>query len=80
VGPDGLIAQLTKRVLEKAMQAEVSEHLGYEDGDRKVAGCQPGKAELPTEAGSRRFPMGGAVAAELSLWRCLARLKALPPR
>jgi len=33
LGPDGLIAQLTKRVLEKALDAELTEHLGYEKYD-----------------------------------------------
>ena len=34
VGPDGLLNQLTKRVLETALEEEMSEHLGYdcEDG------------------------------------------------
>src|SRR5713101_7097989 len=30
VGPGGLLAQLTKRLVERAMSAELSEHLGYE--------------------------------------------------
>lgn len=30
VGPDGLLNQLTKQVLESALQAEMDEHLGYE--------------------------------------------------
>ncbi len=33
VGPDGLMAQLTKRVLEVALEAEMAEHLGYEAND-----------------------------------------------
>jgi len=33
-GPDGLIKQLTKALVERAMQAEMTEHLGYEAGDR----------------------------------------------
>jgi putative transposase len=34
VGPDGLLHQLTKRVLETALEEELAEHLGYdcEDG------------------------------------------------
>jgi putative transposase len=34
VGPDGLLNQLTKRVLETALEEEMAEHLGYdcEDG------------------------------------------------
>ena len=30
VGPGGVLAQLTKRLVERAMSAELSEHLGYE--------------------------------------------------
>ena len=30
VGPGGLLAQLTKRLVERAMSAELTEHLGYE--------------------------------------------------
>jgi putative transposase len=33
VGPDGLLAGVTKAVLETALQAELSQHLGYEKGD-----------------------------------------------
>src|SRR5262245_2686131 len=30
VGPGGVLAQLTKRLVERAMSAELSDHLGYE--------------------------------------------------
>ena len=30
VGPDGLLKQLTKTLIERAMNAEMSHHLGYE--------------------------------------------------
>jgi len=33
VGPGGLLAELTKRVLEAGLEAEMSEHLGYEPYD-----------------------------------------------
>jgi Transposase and inactivated derivatives len=33
-GPDGPIKQLTKALVERAMQAEMTEHLGYESGDK----------------------------------------------
>ena len=39
-GPDGLIQQMIKTGLERGLQAELSEHLGYEKGD-------PQGAELP---------------------------------
>ena len=32
-GPDGLLKHLTKRVVERAASAELSEHLGYELGE-----------------------------------------------
>ena len=35
-GPDGLLAQLTKRLIERAMSAELDEHLGY---SRRSAPC-----------------------------------------
>ena len=31
-GPEGLLSRLTKRLVERAMDAELSEHLGYERG------------------------------------------------
>src|SRR5436309_9683221 len=33
IGEDGLLKQLTKAILERALQAELSEHLGYEKHD-----------------------------------------------
>ena len=33
VGPNGLLSQLTKRVLETALEAEMSDHLGYDKHD-----------------------------------------------
>jgi transposase-like protein len=33
VGPDGLLSQLTKRVLETALEEEMAEHLGYDKHD-----------------------------------------------
>jgi putative transposase len=32
-GPDGLIGQLTARIIERALGAEMDDHLGYEEGD-----------------------------------------------
>ncbi|MFI6333316.1 transposase, partial [Micromonospora chersina] len=37
-GPDGLLKQLTKTVLETALNEEMTEHLGYEKHDRAGAG------------------------------------------
>ena len=33
VGRDGVLAELTKRVLERALAEEMTDHLGYEHGD-----------------------------------------------
>ncbi|MCL2380424.1 MAG: hypothetical protein FWC64_02385 [Treponema sp.] len=32
-GPDGIMKQLTKALVERAMQAELTEHLGYKKND-----------------------------------------------
>ena len=32
-GPEGLLAQITKSVLERALDVEIADHLGYEHGD-----------------------------------------------
>ena len=31
-GPDGLLGEMTRRLLEHAMEAEITEHVGYERG------------------------------------------------
>jgi putative transposase len=33
VGPDGLLTKVTKNVLESALEAELTEHLGYDAHD-----------------------------------------------
>ena len=38
IGENGLLKQLTKRVLERAMAAEMTEHLGYEKHEAAGAG------------------------------------------
>jgi putative transposase len=37
-GPDGLLNQLTRQVLERALEEEMTDHLGYERGDRSGTG------------------------------------------
>ena len=37
MGPGGLLGELTKDVLETALDAELSEHLGYEKHERSEA-------------------------------------------
>jgi putative transposase len=48
VGPGGLLGQLTKNVLETALDAEMSEHLGYEKHDQ--AGRNSGNSRNGTRA------------------------------
>ena len=57
LGPDGLLSQVTKAVLERALAEELSDHLGYERGD--PAGIGSGNSRngatpkrLHTEAGT----------------------------
>src|SRR5207247_6484668 len=38
-GPDGLLRQLTRRLLERALQAEITEHLGYEHSQAPPGGA-----------------------------------------
>ena len=33
LGPNGVLAELTKRILERGLAEELSDHLGYEPGD-----------------------------------------------
>ncbi len=34
IGPEGLLKQLTKALIERAMEAELTEHVGYEKHDQ----------------------------------------------
>src|SRR5947209_12916237 len=48
VGPGGVLAQLTKRLVERAMSTELSEHLGYEPHQ------EPPESVTPATARRRR--------------------------
>ncbi len=37
-GPDGVLADLTRRLLNRALEAELTEHLGYEAGKAPAGG------------------------------------------
>jgi transposase-like protein len=55
-GPDGIMKQLTKALVERTMQAELTEHLGYEkhdQGKKQVKNRRNGKTtkELRTDQG-----------------------------
>ena len=58
-GPDGLLGQLTRRLLNRALEAELSEHLGYAAGEAPPGGAgnarngKPGKTIL-TDQGPLR--------------------------
>jgi len=39
VGPGGVLAGLTKRLLERAMEVELTDHLGYEHGESPPGGA-----------------------------------------
>ena len=58
-GPDGLLRQLTRRLLERALQAEITEHLGYPNGQAPPGGAgnarngQPAKTVM-TDQGAVR--------------------------
>src|SRR6201996_7310849 len=39
-GPDGLLKQLTKSVIETALDEEMTDHLGYAKGDRAGVGAE----------------------------------------
>jgi putative transposase len=59
-GPDGLLQRLTKRLVERAMAAELSEHLGYERGEAPPGGVGNARNGLTaktihTEHGSVRI-------------------------
>src|SRR5213076_2451226 len=59
-GPDGLLQRLTKRLVEQAMEAELTEHLGYERGEAPPGGvgnARNGFSEktVHTEQGSVRI-------------------------
>ena len=53
-GPDGLLKQLTKTVLETALNEEMTEHLGYEKHDPAGAGVGQHPQRDPAEDGADR--------------------------
>jgi len=55
-GPGGLLNRLTKRLLERAIEAELSEHLGYERGQAPPGGV--GNARNGTTAKTVHTPHG----------------------
>ena len=58
-GPGGLLGQLTKSVLETALNAELTEHLGHDHGGTP-SGRRTGRRDSPHRAG--RPPPRGDIA------------------
>src|SRR4051812_24905769 len=71
-GEGGLLAQLTKRVLESALDGEITDHLGYDKHD--PAGHNSGNS--PTAPGRRRCSPTSA----RSRWRCPVTARAVSSR
>ena len=74
LGPGGLLARLTKRLVERAMDAELTEHLGYERGEAPPGGVgtpatgRPRRRCRPSmgRCGSRRRGIGRAASSRRS--------------
>src|SRR5436190_13551429 len=49
-GPDGLLGQLTRRLLNRALEAELSEHLGYEAGQAPPGGAGNARNGKPSKS------------------------------
>src|SRR5215813_2516616 len=61
IGEKGLLKQLTKAILERAMQAEMSEHLGYEKHDpagNNTGNSRNGKSSKTLKGEFGRMPLG----------------------
>ena len=56
IGKDGLLKQLTKALLERAMQAELTEHVGYDKHD--PAGHHSGNSRNGTTTKTRKGDFG----------------------
>src|SRR5712671_5792205 len=70
IGENGLLKQLTKALLERAMQAEMTEHLGYEKHD--TAGHNSGNSRngATTKTLKGDFPLATTARERSSGCRC----------
>src|SRR4051794_7698819 len=50
-GPEGLLGQLTRRLLERALEAEITEHLGYPAGQAPPGGAGNARNGQPPKTG-----------------------------
>jgi hypothetical protein len=55
VGPGGLLADLTRRLVERALSAELTDHLGYEPHPNRLAGRQHAQRHDAEDAGDRAW-------------------------
>jgi hypothetical protein len=79
VGPDGLLAGVTRTVLQAALDTEMTEHLGYEKGDR--TGARPGNhrnGSSPKTVRTEVGPVTLAVPRDRNV-RAADRAQACPP-
>ena len=81
LGPDGVLAELTKRLLERGLSEELADHLGYETGDpagRKSGNNRNGSSAktVLTEIGAIDLDVPRDRNAHV---RTQARPEALPP-
>ena len=59
VGPGGLLAQLTKRLVERAMEVELTDHLGYEHGQSPPGGAGNSRnGSTPKTLATEHGPVG----------------------
>ena len=70
-GPDGLLGQLTRRLLNRALEAELTAHLGYEAGEAPPGGA--GNARPGPPGAARPFMTSrdscAAVTSSCGSWR-----------
>jgi hypothetical protein len=71
VGPGGLLSQLTKRLVERALEVEITDHVGYERHQEPPGGSgNPRNGSIPkrliTEHGEVSIDSRGIVTAALS--------------
>ena len=59
VGPGGVLAGLTKRLLERAMEVELTDHLGYEHGESPPGGTENTRnGSTPKTLATEHGPVG----------------------
>ena len=54
-GPDGLLSRLTKRLVERAIDAELTDHLDYQRGEAPPGGVGNARSAYPVRSGRARI-------------------------